>query len=135
MTLWFDWKFEGILLGKIDLSSDRWQRFREWLGNEETETFSQYPPSQLEGMRKLVEEDMNDCKQIGLAPDEYARFRLACKQIALENGDDFYSVHRLAVLSKIHAGPFYSVVQERMFAMEAKGKNNDGSPGQDDRRR
>ncbi len=55
MTLWFDWKFEGIPLGKIDLSSDRWQRFREWLGNEETETFSQYPPSQLEGMRKLVD--------------------------------------------------------------------------------
>ncbi len=64
---------------------------------------------------------MNDCKQLGLAPDEYVRFRLACKQIALENRTNFQYVYRLAFLSKIHAGPFYGVVQERMFVIQEGG--------------
>lgn len=67
---------------------------------------------------------MNDCERLNLYPDEYVRFILACRYIARETGSNYHAVYRHAVQSKIHAGPFYSVVQKRMFDMEAKMKNN-----------
>lgn len=60
---------------------------------------------------------MNDRKRLRQTPDEYTRFILACKLIARETGNHFDTIYELAVLSKIHAGPFYGQVQQKMFAM------------------
>lgn len=67
---------------------------------------------------------MNDCRRLNLTPDEYTRFILACKLIARETGNEFDDIYQHAVHSKIYAGPFYSVVQEKMFGMNAKTKAN-----------
>jgi hypothetical protein len=63
---------------------------------------------------------VTDCKRLNLYPDEYARFISACRQIARETGCEFDAVYQHAVNSKIYAGPFYGVVQGKMFAMSAK---------------
>lgn len=58
---------------------------------------------------------MNDCRRLNLTSDEYARFIVACRLIARETSNEFDTIYQHAVHSKIYAGPFYGVVQEKML--------------------